>query len=221
MPSSTLPETSSRRSVRALGAALFLLCGLLSAVAFISGMIVFGKHDVSYGCAVDAPTPPIGGPYYEDTRILLAERTILPLGAVCVLDSPEDSVGPQTVSVQSWPQTIGWIASGASALFGLLLLIHPGLVVLRHRVQIGEYPEVSAVQARRRGTSARARRTRARRPAAVPQRRTSDHVVPVPWPVEPRPARPPGVARLASRRERWRLGRVHHLCGGVRTWPMT
>lgn len=112
-----------------LGSTLFLLCGLLSAVAFISGMIVFGKHDVSYGCAVDAPTPPIGGPYYEDTRILLAERTILPLGAVCVLDSPDDSVGPQTVHVQSWPQTIVWIASGASALFGLLLFIHPGLVV--------------------------------------------------------------------------------------------
>lgn len=70
MPSSTPSQTSSRSSVRARGATLFLLCGLLSFVAFISGMIVFGKDDVSYGCAVDAPTPPIGGPYDEDTRIL-------------------------------------------------------------------------------------------------------------------------------------------------------
>jgi hypothetical protein len=131
----------TRSRTRLLGASLLVLCGLLSCVAFASGLAAFGKETVSYGCAVEAPRPMLGGPYLEDTEVLVAERTLLPLGAVCVLDAPDDGVGPQTVRVPSWPQTIVWLASGTAALVGLLLLVLPGCTIraveaLRHRREL-------------------------------------------------------------------------------------
>ena len=91
---------------------------------FIGGIAVFGKDSVSDGCATSVQ-PSVGGPYYENTETLVAERTVLPLGAVCVINSPDDAVGPQTVRLHSWPLTIGWLVSAAAALVGLGLLIRP------------------------------------------------------------------------------------------------
>lgn len=118
-------RVSTRRVPRRVGAALFVGCGVLSLLAFVSGLAVFGKDDVSYGCAVEAPRPTVGGPYFENTRVLKAERTLVPLGAVCVLDSPDDHVGAQTVRIQNWVQTIVWLTSGAVAFLGLLLVVRP------------------------------------------------------------------------------------------------
>lgn len=115
-----------RASVRLVGVCVLLVCGLISAGSFISGIAVFGKRDIIYGCAAEAPRPTVGGPFFEDTQVVSARRTVLPLGVVCVLDSPENKAGPQTVEIQSWPDTIAWITFGALALLGAVLLVHPG-----------------------------------------------------------------------------------------------
>jgi hypothetical protein len=118
-------RATAQRVPRRVGAALFVVCGVLSLLSFASGVAVFGKDDVSYGCAVEAPRPTVGGPYFENTQVRKAERTLLPLGAVCLLDSPDDRVGAQTVRVQNWAQTVVWLTSGAVAFLGLLLVVRP------------------------------------------------------------------------------------------------
>lgn len=123
----------SRRTLANVGAALALTCLPLSAIAFVGGATVFGKNDVQYGCAVEAPRPTVGGPYFEDTAVLRAERTFVPLGAVCVLDSPDDHVGPQTVRLQSWPATAVWLGAGATGIIGIALVI--GALVPRARAR--------------------------------------------------------------------------------------
>ena len=85
----------------------------LLAVAFVAGILAFtidGLGPPSSQCARATELPTVGGPYFENTTIT-GSPVWLPLGLACTYDSPDDSVGPQTVLHLQWGESAVVVAS--------------------------------------------------------------------------------------------------------------
>lgn len=107
---------------RALGWALIVLCLGVGLFWFHSGTTLGGLDPPSSQCAASVDVPTEGGPYYEDATVTGA-ATYFPLGMICIYDSPNDSVGPQTVDHQNWVETVVCLISVLGLGWGFWLAI--------------------------------------------------------------------------------------------------
>ncbi|MCU1523479.1 MAG: hypothetical protein JWO18_373 [Microbacteriaceae bacterium] len=98
-------------------AVLFAVIGLVS---FFAGTTIGGHIPPSSQCSLSADVPDKGGPYYENTTVTGAV-TYFPLGIVCTYDSPDDSIGPQTVAHRNWGETIVSFVSLVGVVLGIVL----------------------------------------------------------------------------------------------------
>lgn len=103
--------------------------GILVSLAILAGSLVVGvnpggRHAPNVQCLL-MPSPVVGGPYYEDSSVR-SDPTFVPLGLSCSWDSPDDSVGPQTIWHPSIvANVVAVIALLAIVAFGAILLLGP------------------------------------------------------------------------------------------------
>ncbi|MBC7724957.1 MAG: hypothetical protein H7146_09460 [Burkholderiaceae bacterium] len=112
---------------RIFGLLLLVVFGTVGTGSFLSGIALDGMDPASVQCLSGSPRPGVGGPYRENAAID-GQFTFFPLGVTCVFDSPDDSVGPQTVANGNWPATFLWAGSTVVALSCATVLIRPGIL---------------------------------------------------------------------------------------------
>lgn len=123
---------------RGLGWMLVILCLGTGLFWFHAGTSLGGLEPASSQCST-APTadrPTKGGPYYENTTVT-GWVTYFPLAIVCTYDSPDDSIGPQTVHNQNWAETVVCLLSLLGVGLGVRLAIDGGRIA---REKVGPSP---------------------------------------------------------------------------------
>ncbi|MBF4635065.1 hypothetical protein ITJ38_11680 [Agreia pratensis] len=104
------------------GLALVVFFGATALAAVAFGVTLDGRESPAIQCTKSAPRPEVGGPYLEST-VVTGERTWLPLGVDCTYDSPDDEVGPQTVTNSNWVATVMAVACSALAVYGVVMIV--------------------------------------------------------------------------------------------------
>jgi len=88
---------------RAKALVVVLVCLVIAGGAVLVGTNPGGRHS-ALGQCLYMSTPPVGGPYFEDSSVVAKQR-LVPLGLDCWWDSPRDAVGPQVAPHRSWAAT--------------------------------------------------------------------------------------------------------------------
>lgn len=83
-----------------------------------------GRHS-PLGQCLSMSTPPVGGPYLENSTVIAKPR-LMPLGLDCWWDSPDDTVGPQVAPHRAW---------AATAVLALSAIVGVGAAVIALQAQ--------------------------------------------------------------------------------------